>query len=69
MKGGRPDEGDATQLLGMGFNHVGSCCCSVAVQVRGMVKSLRKISDEKREWRATGDKPGSGYELHRVGEE
>ena len=69
MKGGHPDEGDAPQVRGMGFDHIGSRCDPVDVRVRGMVKALRKISDEEREWRATGDKPGSGYELHRMGEE
>jgi betaine-homocysteine S-methyltransferase len=58
----------ATQARDMGFNYIGSCCGSVAAHVREMAKALGKASSEEREWRATGDRPKSGYELHRMGE-
>ncbi len=58
----------ATQARDMGFDYIGSCCGSVAAHVREMAKALGKLSEEEREWRATDDKPKSGYELHRMGE-
>jgi betaine-homocysteine S-methyltransferase len=58
----------ATQARDLGFNYIGSCCGSVAAHVKEMAKALGKVSSEEREWRATGDKPKSGYELHRMGE-
>lgn len=58
----------ATQARDMGFDYIGSCCGSVAAHVREMAKALGKVSPEEREWRAAGDKPKSGYELHRMGE-
>lgn len=57
----------ATQARDMGFNYIGSCCGSVAAHVREMAKALGKVSSEEREWRATGERPRSGYELHRMG--
>ena len=60
--------GFATQARDMGFSYIGSCCGSMAAHVREMAKALGKVSSEEREWRATGDKPKSGYELHRMGE-
>lgn len=59
----------APQARDMGFNYTGSCCGSVAVHVGEMAEALGKISDEEREWRATGERPKSGYALHRMGKE
>jgi len=58
----------ARQARDMSFNYIGSCCGSVAAHVREMAKALGKVSPEEREWRATGDRPKSGYELHRMGD-
>jgi betaine-homocysteine S-methyltransferase len=55
----------AVKARDMGYDYIGSCCGSVAAHVREMARALGKLPAEEREWRAKGDKPMSGYELHR----
>src|SRR5215213_7959252 len=55
----------AIRARDMGYSYIGSCCGSVAAHVREMARALGKLPAEEREWRARGDKPMSGYELHR----
>ena len=56
----------AVRARDMGYDYIGSCCGSVAAHVRAMAEALGKRSGERREWRARGEKPMSGYELHRT---
>jgi betaine-homocysteine S-methyltransferase len=55
----------AVRARDMGYDYIGSCCGSVAAHVWEMARALGKLPAEEREWRARGDKPMSGYELHR----
>jgi len=42
----------------------GSCCCSVAEDVREMARALGQLAAESRIWKKGGAKPMSAYEYY-----